>query len=194
MTQNCCVVNHQEQMIAQPSPLTKVDEPVEINKNSDLSNLSQIIDAVCSQSGLTNIVLIDHSSIIEENDWKQTEKDIIKELEGIQPETLLSFKLVNKNPISLKHIEKLSTQYEILSDKKLDSIFNYGGWDEYYKKYPSHPVITQFTNIGVNKSQTQALIGVGLSASIKAADGRYYLLEFKDQKWFVRDMYLSKSI
>lgn len=194
MTQTSCVVNHQKQNAVQPISLSKADEAVDSKKKSDLSNFAQIIDAVCSQSGLMNIILIDHSSIIEENDWKQTKKDIIKELEGIQPETLLSFELVNKKPISLKHIGKLSTKYEIMSDRKLDSIFNNGGWEKYYKMYPTHPVITQFTNIGINESQTQALIGVGQSASIKAADGRYYLLEYKDQKWFVRDMYLSKSI
>lgn len=189
-----CVTNHKDQLKEQPVSLSSTNNQDLTKRLSDISTLGQLIDTVCREDKLSHIVLMDHTSAISEKGWLQIQEEIITHSKIVEHETLLSFKNANKKSISLKNIGKLTTNYQLISARKKEFIFDKGGWGNFYKVYPERPVIAHFSNFGINKTGTQALIQVFIIYSLRRAGRSIYLLEYKDQKWVASTIFFDSIL
>jgi preprotein translocase subunit SecB len=111
---------------------------------------------------------------------------IFKELEI---ETFKNFKERNKSSASLNNKFKINIPYKLLSREDFELIKKLheekAFYDNFYEIYPKSTGVFTLSQIGYNKSKTQALVYCSKVKNEYLGSGRFVLLEYKDKKWQV---------
>ena len=146
--------------------------------------------AVYSQI-IRSMFLHDHTErlVIKEKTvhWDMSNNlDYLKEnMPELQDSTLEDFLQVNKEVQQLDKKFTIPVETTMLSKEEFDDIFENGGWDEFYKRYPGAPGIIAFSQVGFNHRKDQALTYVENSVHYLAGAG-YLILMVKGDVWKIQ--------
>jgi hypothetical protein len=71
-----------------------------------------------------------------------------------------------------------------VSAKELEAVFgDEAGWDRFRAMYPESAGVIEFSRVGFNSKQTQALVYAGMQLDWLAGDGTYRLYSKADDAW-----------
>jgi hypothetical protein len=97
---------------------------------------------------------------------------------------LVDFANQYQNPKLLTRDIPLEIPYELLSKQKIDSIFkSEGGWETFYKRYPSSGGFFSFSLVGFDPQKNHAVVWMYHSCGYVCGDGEPHFFEKKDGKW-----------
>jgi signal recognition particle receptor subunit beta len=102
---------------------------------SDYYNI--LIDKYGSSSQIDKLVFVNYT---DSRDSLTTENITYLEKEfgfSLSEDIIKDYTTKNSKPYTLKNLFDLKIKYILVSSMELDTVFNKGGWTEFYKKYPN---------------------------------------------------------
>jgi len=79
---------------------------------------------------------------------------------------------------------KMTASYELVAKGSITSIFkSEGGWDAFYKRYPSSGGYFSFSAVGFNRGKTRAIVEMNHSCGLLCGGGRPHFFEKIGGKW-----------
>jgi hypothetical protein len=136
-------------------------------------------DYVIMATTATDISGVDNTS--------QTLDYVLKNMHGVAPETVSSFRTRNDAAYPIRPDMDLGSHYTLLSQTERNRIFgqNQSGWEVFYNLYPQAPGITTLSRIGFNTTYDQALVYIGTQSNWLAGAGYYVLLRKGNGVWSI---------
>ncbi len=120
---------------------------------------------------------------------REMEDYAIKNLSGVSRETVDDFRAKGKQCRALTRELDVPVKYVIAGEKDIEPLFPEGefdrAWSKFYAKYPNSSGIINFSNIGFNRSMTQAIVSTGRGCGGLCGAGYFVLLTKKDGVWMV---------
>ncbi len=115
-------------------------------------------------------------------DWDR----LREELPQLQEETLANYRAQNANTSLLQEFLDLPMEVVFLTESESKAIFEQGGWDAFYARFPKAHGLTALSRVGFNRERTQALVYMGTMSHYLAGAGFFYLLEKERGSWKVK--------
>ena len=107
------------------------------------------------------------------------------QLPGIDQSLLDCYAARNGQSYRLADDFDLGVRIVLLSNDKFNSIFEGGGWDEFYRSYPTSPGIVTFSKVGFSSDRQRALVYMGNQSDYLAGIGQMILLGLQSDGWVV---------
>jgi hypothetical protein len=109
----------------------------------------------------------------------------------VTPQTAIRFKdaiadynrLNRKKQWLLRRQFEIEKSYEVVSSDAIGVLFQDGGWDSFYKRYPDSGGYIIMSAVGFNKERTRAIVYMGSSCGVLCGSWRFHLLEKIDGNW-----------
>jgi hypothetical protein len=114
-----------------------------------------------------------------------------EEYPTLQHETYENFMIVNQEQHPLEISLDLGLPYKLLSDQDWKEMQDTGGYEAFYTAFPDAPGIIEFSGIGPNEQQDQALASWGRMWGIRAGRGYLQMLERQSGRWVVVETLMS---
>ena len=103
------------------------------------------------------------------------------------PELIDDYNSKNKVPHRLS--DRFSADKKVILLPKAESaeIFNKGGWDEFYRRYPESAGLLAMSRVGFNANRDMAFLYVGSSSGPRAGTGCFILLQKSkaSDRWYI---------
>ena len=121
---------------------------------------------------------------------RSMEESAVKKMPELSRDTVDDFQAKKKecHPLSAKF--NIPVKYVLVSKEDLDPLFPKGKpdrmWSLFYKKYPDSAGIINFSNVGFNRTMTQAFIYTSNGCGGLCGAGYYVLLTKKDEVWSIK--------
>jgi hypothetical protein len=90
---------------------------------------------------------------------------------------------INRKEWLLKRQFQIEKPYEILNSDGIEVLFKNGGWEGFYKRYPSSGGYIVMSAVGFNKEKTRAIVYTGSSCGGLCGSWRFHLLEKIAGNW-----------
>jgi len=116
---------------------------------------------------------------------------INKEMPNVEKTSVASFQDRNNADSVLDGSFDASMNVALLTRQGFDEIFQEGGWDGFYQRYPNANGFTTLSRVGFNEDLSQALVYMGTMSGPLAGVGYYYLLEKKDGIWQITNQVMA---
>jgi hypothetical protein len=104
-------------------------------------------------------------------------------------ETLDSYVERNRKSVALRKLFKLNVKLQIVSYKKIESLFDMieleEDWKTFYRMFPHSNGYIRFSRAGFNRAGDEAFVSTAWMRGSLYGEGRYVLLRKKDGQWNV---------
>jgi hypothetical protein len=93
----------------------------------------------------------------------------------------------NKGPHRLSERFAADKKVVLLSKEESAEIFNRGGWDEFYRRYPDSAGLLAMSRVGFNAGRDTAFLYVGSSSGPRSGAGCFVLLQKSKAsgRWYI---------
>ena len=103
----------------------------------------------------------------------------------VDVDTVADYVLKNEKHGEL-FLKDLGIRNDLISREEASQLFENGGWQAFYKRYPGSLGLVSFSKVGFNSTHDQAFVYVGSSCQLLCGDGNYILLNKEDGRWTVK--------
>jgi hypothetical protein len=170
---------------------------ISIYHNIMLDSIENIDSIKCKY-----LLIVDSTRMLSQKHFE----DIMVYLKTIDSEVLKDYENTNKKQYSFANFFKIKFKYKIVKRDELDTIFDdqywetkrkntynkkdsekyFGGWTEFYKRYPDACGYRSFSRVGFNKRKDKALFYVSIVAGGLAGKGFFvYISDFRRELSFI---------
>jgi len=111
------------------------------------------------------------------------------EMPDLKQATIDDFVAKNLQSYPIGDFINQRAKFKILKQEEINELFEFkDGWVKFYREYPDAKGLLTFSRVGLNPSQTQALVYVGNQWDLSTGAGVYLLLEKEeDRSWRIKD-------
>jgi hypothetical protein len=160
--------------------------PVPESANEEYNVYSALLNSRFTDNRIKLIVIEEQTQAS-----KTSVEDYAKNIPDLQQETIDDFYKANQQSHKLERQFNLPFNYTLISQAELKNIFDSGGWDNFYKKYPNSPGITSLSGVGFNAQKNQALVSIGTQSHYLAGAGYIVLLAKENGIWRVKQQVMT---
>lgn len=140
-----------------------------------------------TQAKVKVLVIKDHTvsdslrADVESQDWKYLKQHF----PSVSQAAIDDFVAKNKEAHLLKDAFDIELNHTMVGKDEIDRMFQGGpgGWEEFYKRFPSSGGFVGVSRAGFNPEMNQALVYVEHGCGGLCGTGHYVLLEKNDGKW-----------
>jgi hypothetical protein len=106
---------------------------------------------------------------------------------SIKSETLKNFSSKNGKIVKVSKNFNLKNPYLIIPNDEIENIFHgfFGGWKNFYRKYPKAYGLFSLSRVGFNSGQEEAVVYVAIKSDGRSGNGTFYYLTKKQNKWVI---------
>lgn len=116
----------------------------------------------------------------------RTQLDYVRtQLAGLDQALLDCYAARNGQSYPISDDFDLGVQIILLGNDKFTSIFEGGGWEEFYRSFPTSPGIVTFSKVGFSSDSRRALVYVGNQSHYLAGIEQMFLLGLQSDRWVV---------
>src|SRR5262245_49864995 len=105
------------------------------------------------------------------------------ESERIIGDAISEYIKLNEKPWMFQKHFGIEKQYELISSDELKSIFEQGGWEKFYERYPDSRGWIDLSAVGFNSDKTVAVVYMGHHCGSLCGGGGFHVLQKKNDKW-----------
>ncbi len=150
--------------------------PVYLQEEQKAIIYRTILDSLVLREGVERVVFTDST------DFFPLSEDILSHIPGLDSATLHDYNWQNQNSIPFQLIPGLGIVQLRLSRKEFQNILQQGGWELFYQYYPYSGGLIGMSNIGMNRSGSQALVYLSWQFHYLAGSGTLIFL-MKNSEW-----------
>ena len=146
-----------------------------------------VIDAMYIHDQTELIVIMDRTGIGRAQDLEESLAYVTENIIGVEDETVNGFRDANGESHLLRDDLDLGFTCVLLSEEETRDIFDSGGWDEFYARYPHSQGIMTVSRVGFNRERDQALVYVGNQSHWLGGAGYYLFLTKEEGVWRIQE-------
>ncbi len=139
------------------------------------------------------LLVIDNYTSADETgtELDRTLQWVSQEMAEVNQETLENFRIKNAGSHLLDSSFNLTVEVLLISDEEVREIFQKGGWEGFYAKYPFSQGIMTLSRVGFNIEMNQALLYVANEADDSVGGGYYILFAKVNGIWDIQEWVIS---
>jgi hypothetical protein len=148
---------------------------------------SAVIQSTYLGEYIQSIVIQSTTRVDKDMAGSEELKYVQRELKEVTQSLMNDFTTQNRQLLALEQRFDLPVEVVLLTQEKIDAVFNDGSWDEFYRQYPNSQGILVLSRVGFNSTVDQALVYAGCQSHYLAGAGYYYLMVKEDGAWKIKN-------